>query len=110
MTREEFEEQYRELELKEREIKIAKHKLEEEYRVSVNEPYNHLIGKKVRVTYISDDWGQQDQILTTETYWGGFICNFGITIPSFYNAKKDGTVSTQRHRFGCMEVVSMEEI
>lgn len=108
MTREEFENRYREIEQKEHDLKVAKYHLEEEFCRSLNEPYKHLQEKKVKVTYLQ--WEGKGDEKTEISYWGGYICNFGIVIPTFYQVKKDGTMSYHRHRFDVMTILQMEEV
>lgn len=107
MTHEEFENKYRELEQQECNLRVAKHRLEADFCQSLNEPYKHLQEKKVKVTYLQ--WEGKGEEKTEISYWGGYTCNFGIVIPTFYQAKKDGTMSCHRHRFDVMTILQMEE-
>lgn len=110
MTREEY--NLRMEELREQEIKIASQKKEvqEEYRKSVNKPYEHLLCKKVTVIYEHQIWATREIVEKTEIcYWGGYSFNYGDLRPRFYQIKKDGSMSSRELYLRPYKIVSMEE-
>lgn len=110
MTREEY--NLRMEELKEQEIKIASQKKEvqEEYRKSVNKTYEHLLNKKVTITYEQKTWlTRQTEIKRDVCYWGGYCLEYGEFRPQFYQIKKDGSMSSRKLYLYPNAIISMEE-
>ena len=110
MTREEY--NLRMEELREQEIKIASQKKEvqEEYRKSVNKPYEHLLCKKVTVIYEYQIWATREIVEKTEIcYWGGYSLVYGDFKPRFYQIKKDGSMSSRKLYLYTNAIISMEE-
>lgn len=111
MTREEYIQKSEELRKQEIEIQTKKSELQAEYKKSLNAPYEHLLSKKVRVTYkpwrwVSDDSAEQ----TVVCYWGGYYMQFGEFRPLFYQVKKDGSISSRELHVYAKEILSMEEV
>lgn len=110
MTREEYNQRMEEL--REQEIKIASQKKEvqEEYRKSVNKPYEHLLHKKVTVIYEYQPWATRDiEEKTAICYWGGYYLEYGDFRPGFYQIKKDGSMSSRELYLRPHKIISMEE-
>lgn len=110
MTREEY--NLRMEELRKQEIKIASQKKEaqEEYRKSLNEPYKHLLNKKVTVTYEKAKWLTWETEIKREVcYWGGYYLEYGEFRPQFYQIKKDGSMSSRKLHLYPNAIISMEE-
>jgi hypothetical protein len=111
MTREEYIQKIEELKQQELEIKVKKGELYEEYKESLNEPYKHLLNKKVTVTYNSWFWNDKsDEKKTVTGYWGGYYLEFGDFKPRFYQVKKDGSMSSRELHIYPREIISMEEV
>lgn len=106
MTQKEFEQLYDAIDSQIYELKGEQRRLEDEYCRIINEPFKHLINKKVLVKFINY-WGETKQEVS---YWGGFNISYATPIPMFYRSKKDGSMSTKRHRFECEKIIEMEEI
>jgi len=111
MTREEYIQKSEELRKQEIEIQTKRKELQAEYKKSLNAPYEHLLFKKVRVTYkawgwLSDDSAEQ----TVVCYWGGYYIEFGEFRPRFYQIKKDGSISSRELHVYAKEILSMEEV
>lgn len=106
MTQQEFEQQYNEIDSQIYELKLKQGRLEDDYCRIINEPFKHLLKKKVLVKFVNY-WGKTKQEIS---YWGGFCVNYATSVPMFYQIKKDGSMSTKRHRFECKEIIEMEEI
>lgn len=110
MTREEY--NLRMEKLREQEIKIVSQKKEvqEEYRKSLNEPYKHLLNKKVAVTYEHKTWlTRQTETKRDVCYWGGYCLEYGEFRPQFYQIKKDGSMSSRKLYLSPNAIISMEE-
>ena len=111
MTREEYTQRMDELRAQELRILSQKRDVQEEYRKSLNEPYEHLLHKKIIVTYEQKKW----MTGTTETkrdvcYWGGYFLEYGVDFkPLFYQIKKDGSMSSRRLWLYPDKIISMEE-
>ena len=83
--------------------------LKNEYVVSLNESYKHLLGKKVRVTYVGffDHRGERTEVC----YWLGYkTTRFDDVKPTFNQVKKDGTMSSREAHLYVSEILSMEEV
>ena len=106
----EFEKNYKKLEDKKRKIIALKTQLENDFEITINEPFNHLLNKKVEVLYISGMEDTYDQELKTISYWSGYRVVNGQAIPVFFKPNPDGTKSLQRDYFGVKEIISMYEI
>ena len=99
-------------ELREQEIKIASQKKEvqEEYRKSVNKTYEHLLNKKVTVTYEKKTWlTRQTEIKREVCYWGGYCLEYDEFRPQFHQIKKDGSMSSRKLYLYPDAIISMEE-
>lgn len=94
MTEKEYIEKMEEFKRRESEIRAERAQVSREYEVSLNKPYEHLLNKKVKITYI--DWRNEE--ITMEGFWGGFHYEWGGFVPVFYQIKKDGTMSSRRQR------------
>lgn len=108
MTKEEYYSRLDVLRSEESAIKNRILELKNDYLVSVNEPYKHLLGKKVMVTYK----GFSDENVNTHTcYWMGYrLVGFGEFRPTFSKVKKDGNMSAVEERLYVKDIVSMEEV
>lgn len=111
MTREEYIQKSEELQKQEIEIRTKRNELQAEYKKSLNAPYEHLLFKKVRVTYKTWFWNDEsDEERTDIGYWGGYYIEFGEFKPRFYQVKKDGTMSSRELHLYPKEILSMEEV
>lgn len=111
MTREEFIQKSEELQKQEAEIHTKRKELQAEYKKSLNAPYEHLLSKKVRVTYKTWGWRAGDPAEETVVcYWGGYYIQFGEFRPRFYQIKKDGSISSRELHLYAKEILSMEEV
>ena len=111
MTREEFIQKSEELQKQEAEIRTKRSNLFAEYKESLNEPYKHLLYKKVTITYKTWFWNNKSDEERTEVgYWGGYYQEFGEFKPRFYQVKKDGTRSSRELHLYPKEILSMEEV
>ena len=111
MTREEFIQKSEELRKQEIEIQTKKGNLFAEYKESLNEPYKHLLYKKVTITYKVWSWAiNPDEVRTDVGYWGGYYQEFGEFKPRFYQVKKDGTMSSRELHLYPKAILSMEEV
>lgn len=111
MTREEYIQKSEELQKQEVEIRTKRSELQEEYRSSLNKPYEHLLYKKVRVAYKAWFWNDKSEEERTDIgYWGGYYLEFGEFKPCFYQVKKDGTMSSRELHLYPKEIISMEEV
>ena len=111
MTREEYIQKSEELHKQEVEIQTKRHELQAEYINSLNAPYEHLLSKKVRVTYKTWGWVKGDSAEDTVVcYWGGYYIQFGEFRPRFYQIKKDGSMSSRELHVYAKEILSMEEV
>lgn len=108
MTKEEYYSRLDVLRSEESAIKNRILELKNDYLVSVNEPYKHLIGKKVVVTYK----GFSDESVKIDTfYWMGYrLGGFGELRQTFNKVKKDGTMSAMEAHLYAKEIMSMEEV
>jgi hypothetical protein len=111
MTREEFIQKSEELQKQETEIRAKRSNLFAEYKESLNAPYEHLLSKKVRVTYKTWGWrASNPEEETAVCYWGGYYIQFGEFRPRFYQIKKDGSISSRELHLYAKEILSMEEV
>lgn len=111
MTREEYIQKSEELQKQEIEIRTKRNELQAEYKKTLNAPYEHLLFKKVRVTYNTWGWDADGSAeKTVVCYWGGYHIQFGEFRPRFYQIKKDGSISSRELNVYAKEILSMEEV
>ena len=100
--------------LHEEDQRIRKNKklLLKKYVEAINKDYEHLLNKKVEITYtVSGKDGYQRDI----AYWGGYnvLDDFDfIEIPMLYKVKSNGQISSIRHRLkeGWSEIIDIKEV
>ena len=98
--------------LREEEIKIIQNKklILKKYEEYINEEYNHLLNKKVEITYTVLGNSQQTDI----AYWGGYrIIESDLSeIPILYKVKMNGQMSSQKHKLqeDWMEIISIKPV
>lgn len=106
MTREEYLAILSDLQEQERAIERKRAETRDAYSKTLNEPYDHLLNKKVKMVYRS--------IRETEElvgYWGGFVANsYNYFKPKIYKVKKDGTMSSRDTYIWVDEIISIEEV
>lgn len=111
MTKEEYTQKIEELRRQEIEIATKRKALQEEYKKSLNKPYEHLLFKKVCVTYKPWGWLSNDiDDKTVVCYWGGYRLDFGEHKARFYQIKKDGSMSQRELHLMPKEIISMVEV
>lgn len=103
--------------LREEEIKIINDKnlILKKYEEYINEEYNHLLNKKVEITYTVLGENLHKDI----AYWGGYrivaieSSEFNvIEIPLLYKIKNNGQMSSQKHNLKreWQEIISIKPV
>ena len=102
----------RKLHEEEQRIRYNKKLLLKEYVDAINKDYEHLLNKKVEITYtVNGKEGYQKDIV----YWGGYnvLDDFDfIEIPMLYKVKNNGQMSSIRYRLqeDWSEIIDIKEV